>query len=170
MMKADVRQQQMLKRFFAEETAYFSDNVLSKMVGYILMTIPLFMMVVPFQMWEKDMGIILFYMYMLQMLGVKFFLQPYTSYKENKKWRVLWEVLQYCPVSAEQLCIFRMRKARKVCAWLTGITVVLQTVCAIRMVHTFSLILNVILPLCAQFLFPQLAILISGLKEMDFGQ
>lgn len=154
MIKVDKKQQKLLEDFFQEETTWHAEYVGINVVAYFLMGISMMLWILPYQIWEGDYGVsVLWSMYGLELLGMAYYIQKFNTYKEENRMKMLYDVLKYLPVSYGQLCIFRLKKLKKVCTWLVGITISCQTIFAIAFMHTFS-IGNILIPFFGNFVLP----------------
>lgn len=155
-MKTDQRQQELLRKFYREETTWCPEHVGYQLAAGIMIGISMIVGVWPYQVWELPQNPSIGFMWnMLYLMGVIFYMQKYTNYTEGKKTKSVYDVLRYLPVSHRQLQIFIMKKIIRLCGRLTAVTICCQTVFAVAFMHTFS-IMNIILPVGVDLLLPVL--------------
>lgn len=167
MIKAEEKQQKLLEDFFEEQTVWYPDHVLQKFLAWILLGISMGIWIVPYQVWAFPEHSFLFTMYGLGIMGLSFYMQRFNTYKEENKMKVVGELLKYLPVSNRQICIFRIRKMKKICIRLTGISAVCQTVFSIAFMHTFS-VYNIIFPIAGGYVLPVLFCCLGFLKRSEY--
>ena len=166
MMKIDKKQQKKLEDFFKEENTWFPGPMGYKMVSIIILGITMLLFLLPYQIWElPEDGITIFLMYALEMMGFSYYIMQYTHYSEEKKNKSLSNIFKNLPVSRRQMAIYRVRKAVGICKWLAGITIIVQSLCAIAFMKTFS-IGNIAFPLVFQFVLP-VALAGSGILSKE---
>ncbi len=158
MMKADLKQQELLDKFYKEETTWCPEHVGYHLVSAIWIGISMLSSVMPYQVWKfpEDKSVCLIWS-MLYVMGVLYYMQKYTSYTEGRKAKSVYDVIRYLPVGAGQIRIYIMRKVIRLCAILTVVVICCQTVFAAIFMHTFS-VMNVLLPLGIHFLLPVAAV------------
>lgn len=157
-MKEDLKQQELLRRFFKEETTWCPEHVGYQAVAVILIGISMILCVMPYQTWDfpEDSAVYSVWI-MLYMMGVTYYMQKYNNYAEGRKTKAVYDILRYLPVSHRQFQIYIMKKIIKLCGCVTVAAVCCQTVFAIAFMHTFSAG-NVLLPIAVTFLLPVLYI------------
>ena len=161
MIKADEKQQELLERFFKEETTWQAEHVGYAMIAWIFIGISIIFFLIPFQEWPigKDRNIRLI-MYGMELIGITYSIQKYRSFSETGKVRQIYEILKTMPINYEQLTIFKLRKVFKTCLILTGITLFSQLLFALTCFHTVSLE-NILIPVISQLLIPMVYIFIQ---------
>lgn len=158
MTKTDLKQQELIGKFYKEETTWCPEHVGYQLVSAICIGISLLLCVMPYQVWEfPDDNSVCFTWVMLYLLGVVYYMQKYTDYTEGRKTRSLYDVLKYLPVSAEQMQIYIMRKIVRLCVILTIVVLCCQTVFTVAFMHTFSVI-NILLPVGVNLILPVMAV------------
>lgn len=157
-MRTDKRQQELLQKFYQEETTWCPEHVGYQLVAGITIGISMLLGVVPYQAWElaRDPMIVLMWN-ILYLMGVIYYMQKYTNYAEGKKTKSVFDVLRYLPVSHRQLQIFILRKIVRLCGRLTVITICCQTIFALAFLHTFS-VMNIILPVGVGLFLPVMVV------------
>ncbi len=143
----------MLQQFFKEETTWFPDHVGYNLMAAIFIFVSMVMSVFPMQVWQWEDVAIVCYGYAMGWMGVSFYLQRFTNYREGGQSRSIYGLLRYLPVSGRQLQIFVMKKAAKMCLWLTGITGFCRSVYSIVFLHTWY-IGDILLPFASRFIIP----------------
>lgn len=153
-MKADWYQQELLRKFYQEETTWCPEHVGYQLTAGIMIGISMLLGVVPYQVWDftKDTSI-LFFWNTLYLAGVICYMCKYMHYAEIRKTKSVFDLLRYLPVSRWQIRIFIMNRVLRLCVRLLAVTVCCQTVFAVGFMHTFS-IGNVILPVGVNLLLP----------------
>lgn len=157
-MRTDLKQQELLQRFFKEETTWCPEHVGYQAAAVILIGISMILDIMPYQVWDFPEDSLVYSMWiMLYLMGVTFYMQRYSNYTEVGKTKAVYDILRYLPVSHRQFQIYIMKKIIKLCGWLTVIAVCCQTVFAIAFMHNFSAG-NVLLPIAVNFILPVLCI------------
>lgn len=153
-MKTDQHQQELLRKFYQEETTWCPEHVGYQLGAGILIGVSMLLGVIPYQAWDFPKNASIGIMWnMLYLMGVTYYMQKFTSYTEGKKSKSVYDVLRYLPVSRRQLQLFIMRKIIRLCSRLTVVTICGQTVFAGVFMHTFSG-MNIILPVGVNLLLP----------------
>lgn len=158
MWKTDFKQQELIEKFYKEETTWCPEHVGYQLLAALFIGISILLGAVPYQVWNfpEDYSVCLIWI-MLYTLGVVYYMQKYTNYTEGRKIRSVYNVLRYLPVSAGQLQIYIMKKIVRLCAILTVFIVCCQTGIAVTFMHAFS-IGNIFLPLGVNFCLPVAAV------------
>lgn len=157
-MKEDLKQQEVLQRFFKEETTWCPEHVGYQAVAVILIGISMILGIMPYQVWVFPEDSVVCYVWiMLYLMGVTFYMQKYSNYTEGRKTKAVYDILRYLPVSHRQFQIYILKKIIKLCSCVTAAAVCCQTVFATAFMHTFSAG-NVLLPIAVTFLLPVLYI------------
>ncbi len=151
-MKTDKRQQELLQKFYQEETTWCPEHVGYQLVAAIMIGISMPLGVVPYQALELSPRIIWGVLYLT---GVIYYMLKFMQYTEGRKTKSVFDILRYLPVSHRQVQIFIMRKVIRLCGRLTVVTICCQTVFALSFLHTFSVV-NIILPVGVNLLLPLL--------------
>lgn len=157
-MKTDQHQQELLRKFYQEETTWCPEHVGYQLLAGIAIGISMLLGVIPYQVWEfpqdKSVG---FMWNMLYLMGVLYYMQKYTNYVEGRKTKSVYDILRYMPVSHGQIQIFIIKKIFRLCGRLTVVTICCQTVFAVIFMHTFSIV-NIILPIGVNLLLPMVCV------------
>lgn len=157
-MKSDQHQQELLRKFYQEETTWCPEHVGYQLCAGITIGISMLLGVMPYQMWEYPKDTSIGFMWnMLYLMGVLYYMQKYTNYAEGKKTKSVFDLLKYLPVSHGQLQFFIMKRVVRLCGCLTVVTICCQTVFAVAFMHTFS-VMNIILPVGVNLLLPALCV------------
>ncbi len=165
MIKADEKQQTLLREFFKEETTYQAEHV-----GYILLAciftgIPFIMFVMPFQIWSlrEDAGI-LGAMYALETTGILSYVAKYNTFSETGKNRQVYDILKYMPIEYEQYCLFKFEKVHRLCVRLMVICLVCQVVFGLTFYHglTFA---NFAVPVVSQYIIPMIIVMLTMIRR-----
>ena len=166
MLKNDQAQQELLEHFYREWRRWCPEHVGYELCAVIFIGISMILSVVPCQVWDfsKDAWSCFIWIALYQ-FGIMYYLQKYSNYKEGGKVKATYYVLQYLPVSRKQFYLYQMRKAWKLCACLSGISICSQTFCAGVFMHTFS-IGNVLAPLSINFVLPMLTVWVMTAVRM----
>lgn len=165
MMKADEKQQELIKQFFKEWTTWCPEHVGYNLVAFIFIGISMVFWTMPCQIWNISEGYgVLGTMYMLELIGISLYTHKFTQYNEERKVKKLDELFRNLPVSCKQLRIFRIRKTATLCLWLAASTIICQTVFAAAFLHTFS-VGNIWYPLLGHLIIPLADICGTGLYE-----
>lgn len=151
-MKTDKRQQELLQKFYQEETTWCPEHVGYQLVAAIMIGISMLLGVAPYQAWELSTRIIWGVLYLT---GVIYYMLKFMQYTEGRKTKAVFDILRYLPVSHRQVQIFIMKKTIRLCGRLTVVTICCQTVFALSFMHTFSVV-NIILPVGVNLLLPLL--------------
>lgn len=153
-MKIDHRQQELLRKFYQEETTWCPEHVGYQLVTAIMIGISMLLGVIPYQAWELSRNISTVFIWsMLYLTGAVYYVLKFMSYTEGRKTKSVFDILRYLPVSHRQVQIFIMRKAIRLYGRLTVVTICCQTVFALSFMHTFSVV-NIILPVGVNLLLP----------------
>lgn len=153
-MKTDQHQQELLRKFYQEETTWCPEHVMYQLLAGITIGISMLLGVIPYQVWEFPRDTSVGFMWnMLYLMGVLYYMQKYTNYTEGRKTKSVFDVLRYLPVSRRQIQIFIIKKIFRMCGCLTVVTICCQTVFAVIFMHTFSIV-NIILPVGVNLLLP----------------
>lgn len=149
-MKIDHRQQELLRKFYQEETTWCPEHVGYQLVAAIMIGISMLLGVVPYQALELSPRILWGVLYLT---GAIYYMLKFMQYTEGRKTKSVFDILRYLPVSHRQIQIFIMRKVIRLCGRLTAVTICCQTVFALSFMHTFSVV-NIILPIGVNLLLP----------------
>ena len=160
-IKTDVKQQERLDKFFAEENTWFPDNVGEKFLAvlfFILSGILLCILnrIITFRDFHEDMTMIIVG-YMLYFLGVTYMVMRYKSYMEsyntNRKRTATKDLLKNMPIDRMQLWIYITKKKIKPCAIMTVIIIALKVTISLAAFKTIypidllmMLVFNLIVP------------------------
>lgn len=153
-MKIDHRQQELLRKFYQEETTWCPEHVGYQLAAAIMIGISMLLGVVPYQAWElsRNISTVLIWS-MLYLTGAIYYMLKFMSYTEGRETKSVFDILRYLPVSHRQVQIFIMGKVVRLCSRLTLLTICCQTVFALSFMHTFSVV-NIILPVGVNLLLP----------------
>lgn len=155
-MKIDHRQQELLRKFYQEETTWCPEHVGYQLVAAIMIGISMLFGVVPYQAWELSRNISTVFIWgVLYLTGAIYYMLKFMNYTEGRKTKSVFDILRYLPVSHRQVQIFIMGKVIRLCGRLTAVTICCQTVFALSFMHTFSVV-NIILPVGVNLLLPML--------------
>lgn len=160
-IKSDIKQQDKLDKFFAEENTWFPGNVGEKFLAIFFFIISGILLCIPnriitFSDLHEDMTMILVG-YMLYFLGVTYMVMRYKSYLEtystNRKRTSTKDLLKNMPIDRIQLWIYITRKKIKPCAIMTVIIILLKvtiSLAALKTIYPLDLLMvlvfNLIVP------------------------
>ena len=160
-MKSDVKQQDKLDKFFAEENTWFPGNVgeiflaiFFFIISGILLCIP--NRIITFSDFHEDIKMILLG-YMFYSVGVSYMVMKYKSYLEsystNRKRTSTKDLLKNMPIDRMQLWIYITKKKIKPCTIMTAIIIALKVTISLAAFKTIypldllmALVFNLIVP------------------------
>lgn len=161
-IKTDIKQQEKLDRFFAEENTWFPDNVGEKFLAILFFILSGILLCIPnriitFSDFNEDMKMILIG-YMFYFVGVSYMIMKYKSYMEsystNRKRTSTKELLKNMPIDRIQLWIYITKKKIKPCAIMTTIIIALKVTISLAALKTIYpldllmvLIFNLVVPI-----------------------
>lgn len=165
MIKSDKRQQELLTRFFAEETTWFPNHVLLHLTTCIFVGISLVMLILPFfSISIKEDRTFLFTAFCLYNLGIAFYGNKFSIYTESSnpvsrqnQSKYLYDILRYLPVDRREFKLFRLKKTGKPCLYLTIGILILRTLLSLYAYHTISIPDFFLLP-CVTLIMPLLIV------------
>lgn len=174
MIKSDKRQQELLTRFFAEETTWFPEHVGLNLITCIFVGISLIILVPPYSITIRDDRTILFTAFGLYNLGIAFYGNKFSVYPENsnpvsrqKQSKNLYDILRYLPVDRREFKLFRLKKIGKPCLYLTICILILRILLSLYAYHTISIPDFFLLP-CITLIMPLLINIIETVGESLF--
>lgn len=160
-IKSDVKQQDKLDKFFAEENTWFPDNVGEKFLAILFFILSGILLCIPnriitFSDLHEDIKMILVG-YMFYFLGVTYMVMKYKSYMEpystNRKRTATKDLLRNMPIDRMQLWIYITKKKIKPCAIMTVIIIALKvtiSLIAFKTIYPLDLLMvlvfNLIVP------------------------
>jgi hypothetical protein len=147
------KQQDILERFFKEETTWFPDHFGLAMAGYLVLGIAVLGLMFPFQVWEQEKTYLFFFYF--ELIGLYLLMQRYYVIRQDGKQTALAEVIRFLPVERKELAYYRLKKLLKICMRITGITMLCQVFFAAVIMHVFSPV-NILVPLTLCFIAPML--------------
>ena len=161
-MKSDVKQQDKLDKFFAEENTWFPDNVGEKFLAVFFLIISGILLCIPnriitFSDFREDIKMILIG-YMFYSVGVSYMVMKYKSYLEsystNRKRTSTKDLLKNMPIDRMQLWIYITKKKIKPCTIMTAIIIALKvtiSLAAFKTIYPLDLLMalafNLIVPI-----------------------
>ena len=160
-IKTDVKQQERLDKFFAEENTWFPGNVGEKFLAVFFLIISGILLCIPnriitFSDFHEDIKMILIG-YMFYSVGVSYMVMKYKSYLEsystNRKRTSTKDLLKNIPIDRMQLWIYITKKKIKPCTIMTAIIIVLRITISLAAFKTIypldllmALVFNLIVP------------------------
>lgn len=160
-IKTDVKQQERLDKFFAEENTWFPGNVGEKFLAVFFLIISGILLCIPnriitFSDFHEDIKMILLG-YMFYSVGVSYMVMKYKSYMEsystNRKRTATKDLLKNMPIDRMQLWIYITKKKIKLCTIMTAIIIVLRITISLAAFKTIypldllmTLVFNLIVP------------------------
>ena len=160
-IKTDVKQQERLDKFFAEENTWFPGNVGEKFLAVFFLIISGILLCIPnriitFSDFHEDIKMILLG-YMFYSVGVSYMVMKYKSYLEsystNRKRTATKDLLKNMPIDRMQLWIYITKKKIKLCTIMTAIIIVLRITISLAAFKTIypldllmALVFNLIVP------------------------
>lgn len=163
--KEDKGQQELLRQFFQEESTWFPEHYIYNLLAGIFIGISILIIIFPYQVWDWELprDFPIAFVYCFDLIGISYYLQKFTVYKEGSQYKTVFKLLKHLPVSSAQLNIFIFKKTLKISLWLTAISTVCQTVFALAFLHTFSA-MNIVVPVLCNLIFPVVLIGIRCLR------
>lgn len=160
-IKSDVKQQDKLDKFFAEENTWFPGNVGEKFLAILFFILSGILLCIPnriitFSDLHEDIKMIVVG-YMLYFVGVTYMVMKYKSYMEsystNRKRTATKDLLRNMPIDRMQLWIYITKKKIKPCAIMTVIIIALKVTISLAAFKTIypldllmALVFNLIVP------------------------
>lgn len=160
-IKTDVKQQERLDKFFAEENTWFPSNVGEKFLAVFFLIISGILLciqnrIIIFSDFHEDIKMILIG-YMFYSVGVSYMVMKYKSYMEsystNRKRTATKDLLKNMPIDRMQLWIYITKKKIKPCTIMTAIIIVLRITISLAAFKTIypldllmALVFNLIVP------------------------
>ena len=112
---ADKEQQDVLKRFFKEETTWCPEHVGWQLVAAICLFVSVPVSCFPYQVLMEDWDAIWSVFYAFELMGLLLYMKKYTSFMEDQREKQIYDILEFLPVSGWQLSLFRMNKLMRLC-------------------------------------------------------
>ena len=167
MIKADEKQQALLKEFFEKETTYQPEHVGYILAACFLVGIPFIMFIMPFQIWSvrEDFGV-LGVCYALETSGILSYVSKYSAFSETGKTRQVYDILKYMPVGYDQYCLFKMLKVHKLCFRLMAVCLVCQVGFGMALYHGISFV-NFAVPVVSQYVIPMIIVMLTMIRKAD---
>ena len=153
----DRRQQELLEKFYQEETTYFPNHVLWQFFSIFFIILSVIPNVIPFR--ESEGGFVMTtYGYAFFAFGISFRLWRYGSYMETGNVRrSILHLLKYAPVERRQLALFCLRKIWKLCLVYT--VAIIAARCGIcQLTHQGMMVWDVAGPVLFSFVMPLLLV------------
>lgn len=143
----------LLDEFFKNRETWSPNSYGYKIISVILLSLSIFILIMPYQIWEGDYISVIFLFY-LELIGLETYLKPYCNFwEDNGKIVRVYDILKYLPISHRQLLGYRWKKLIKLCLRLTGITMFCQIAFSFAFLHTVSWG-NILMPLLCSFVLP----------------
>lgn len=150
----DKGQQAMLDKFYRRQKIWGADYYLYGFAAGIVLVIAAILLIMPFQVWEGDHGMI-GYCVLLELMGMELYRRQYCMLREDGKNKTVYEIIRFAPVSYRQFVFYILKKLLRLCLCLTGAAAVCQTVFALAFLDTFS-VWNLLMPLLCCLVLPML--------------
>lgn len=142
---ADKEQQDVLKRFFKEETTWCPEHVGWQLVAAICLFVSVPVSCFPYQVLMEDWDAIWSVFYAFELMGLLLYMKKYTSFMEDQREKQIYDILEFLPVSGRQLSLFRMGKLMRLCGLFFAFSALSQSFFATVVMHRFSM-LNILIP------------------------
>lgn len=153
----DRRQQELLEKFYKEETTYFPNHVLCQFFSIFFVILSVIPNIMPLR--ESEGGfVITYYGYAIFAFSISFRLWRYKFYVETDNVRrSISRLLKYAPVERRQLALFSLRKIWKLCLVYT--VVIIAARCGIcHLTHQVMSVWDVAEPVLFSFVIPLLLV------------
>lgn len=164
MKRIDEKQQQAFDLFFKEETTWFPEYVVMKFISLLLAGISFILIIFPYASQKGESLYTILLPYIIYAIGIFCYQSRFSTYYGKKEIgseaKSLSGILRYLPVNREQLFLFKLRKAGRLCLILTLLAMLLKTIFSIAFYHTFS-IYDMLFPICFNLLLPVILMRIS---------
>ncbi len=158
MRENNKKQQLLLDEFYRREKIWGPDHYLYGFTSGIVLAITGILLIMPFQIWEGDYGMV-GYCVILELMGMDFYVKQYSMLREGGENKGVYGILCFAPVSYQQFALYILKKLLRLCLCMTGAAAVCQVVFAMAFLDTVS-VWNLLMPLLCCLIVPMFFILI----------